>query len=123
MTRSILAGAMVLAVLGGCSIIPPGRPVARSAAAPSGADLIGTTLRVDAGSGRVSTMRFEADGAVEAEFGQQKARGSWVVADGKLCFSWGNTSRECWPYSAPFQRGQTVTLTSDRGNVVRVTRL
>ena len=123
MRRSVAAAAALLAIQSGCSIIPPGRPVTQSAAARSGADLAGTTLRVDAGSGRVSTMRFAADGSVQAEFGQQRVQGSWVVADRKLCFSWGNTSRECWPYSAPFQRGQTVTLTSDRGNVVRVTRL
>lgn len=123
MTRSVAAATAALALLGGCSLIPPGRPAAGGAPMASGAELHGTALRVDAGSDRVSTMRFAPDGSVQAEFGKQMVKGSWVVADRKLCFSWGSTSRECWPYLAPFKRGQTVTLTSDRGNTVRVTRL
>ena len=41
----------------------------------------------------------------------------------ELCFWWGNAPRECWPYPAPFERGRSRSLTSDRGNQVTVTLL
>ena len=36
---------------------------------------------------------------------------TWQVANGQLCLNNG-AAQECWPYSAPFQAGQPVTLTS-----------
>jgi hypothetical protein len=109
-------------LLGGCSIIPQSREApAPLRAAPLGPELYGQALRVDAGGGRVSTMRFAPDGSVQAQFGGQSVNGAWAIANSRLCFSWAGTSRECWPYAVPFVRGQTATLTSDKGNVVRVT--
>ena len=37
--------------------------------------------------------------------------GTWTAANGQLCLSNG-AAQECWPYSAPFQAGQPVTVTS-----------
>jgi hypothetical protein len=37
--------------------------------------------------------------------------GTWTVANNQLCLSNG-TAQECWPYNAPFQAGQPLTLTS-----------
>jgi hypothetical protein len=37
--------------------------------------------------------------------------GTWTAANGQLCLNNG-TTQECWPYAAPFQAGQPVTLTS-----------
>jgi hypothetical protein len=37
--------------------------------------------------------------------------GNWTAANGQMCLSNG-MAQECWPYAAPFQAGQPVTLTS-----------
>jgi hypothetical protein len=37
--------------------------------------------------------------------------GTWTAANCQLCLNNG-TTQECWPYAAPFQAGQPVTLTS-----------
>ena len=37
--------------------------------------------------------------------------GTWTAANNQLCLSNGS-AQECWPYTAPFQAGQAVTLTS-----------
>jgi hypothetical protein len=37
--------------------------------------------------------------------------GTWTAASGQLCLSNG-AAQECWPYAAPFQAGQPVTVTS-----------
>jgi hypothetical protein len=117
---SMLASGLIL--LAGCSIIPQGRgPSIEAITTPRGTELVGQSLRVEAGGGRVSTMRFNGDGTVQAAFGNQQVNGAWTVASSRLCFSWAGTNRECWPYTTSFVRGETVTLTSDRGNVVRVT--
>jgi hypothetical protein len=62
---------------------------------------------------------------VTALFGRSQANGRYWARDNKLCFEWGGQARtrECWPYTQPFRRGQTRTVTSDRRNVVRVTLL
>lgn len=106
-----------------CSVIPPGRRAAPPVQAAPGAELYGQTLRVEAANGGISTLRFSPDGTVQAAFGERTVNGTWTVAGQRLCFAWGNTSRECWPYAAHFRRGETVTVTSERGNVVRVTLL
>ena len=116
------SGAALLVLLAGCSIIPPDRrATARPMPASLGAELVGRALRVEAGANGVSTMHFRQDGTVRAAFGGRSVDGSWAVANARLCFSWAGTSRECWPYTAPFIRGEARTITSDRGNVVRVT--
>ena len=37
--------------------------------------------------------------------------GNWTAANNQLCLNNG-VAQECWPYSAPFQAGRSVTLTS-----------
>lgn len=37
--------------------------------------------------------------------------GTWSAANGQLCLTKG-AAQECWPYAAPFQAGQPVTVTS-----------
>jgi hypothetical protein len=88
---------------------------------PAGAELVGQALRLETSGGQVSTLRFADNGVVRAQFGTQELSGSWVATGTQLCFAWAGNSRECWPYTGPLVRGETVTLTSDRGNVVRVT--
>jgi hypothetical protein len=90
-------------------------------ARPAGAELVGQAIRLETSGGQVSTLRFADNGVVRAQFGTREITGSWVATGTQLCFAWTGSSRECWPYTQPLVRGETVTLTSDRGNVVRVT--
>jgi hypothetical protein len=109
-----LAPFVLLPFLAGCSTILP-----RSAdTGPAG-----QTLQVIAANGAESRMQFRPDGRVVAAFGDRSVSGEWNMQDEGLCFRWGQAPVECWPYERPFRRGETVTVTSTRGNVVRVTRL
>lgn len=113
-----------VAALSACSSGPRGdvRGPVVVAPARAGAELVGQSLRVETSAGRTSVMQFAADGTVRATFSGRETAGRWEVEGQKLCFTWGSV-RDCWPYVAPLTRGQTVALTSDRGNKVRVTLL
>lgn len=110
-----LAPIVLLPLVAGCSTLVP-----RTADHNSPA---GQTLRVIAADGAESRMQFREDGRVIAAFGSRSVQGQWNLQEEGLCFRWGTAPVECWPYSRPFERGRTVTVTSTRGNVVRVTRL
>jgi hypothetical protein len=111
-------------LLGACStLVPPSPRPDRTVTRPAGAELIGQSLRLETAGGQASTLRFGENGNVRAQFGDREITGTWVTTGTQLCFSWSGSSRECWPYAKPLVRGETVTLTSDRGNVVRVTLL
>jgi len=110
-----LAPIVLLPLVAGCSTLVP-----RTAENNSPA---GQTLRVIAADGSESRMQFRQDGAVVAAFGSRSIQGEWNVQNEGLCFRWGQAPVECWPYNGPFRRGETITVTSTRGNVVRVTRL
>ena len=118
MRNTFFAAALGVLVLGGCSTLGIGD---RDDDVPPGAELVGQSLLVESARGQASTMTFAGDGVVRAAFGSRRATGRWQVLDDQLCFYWGQAPRECWPYAAPFVRGRTVALTSDRGNAVRVT--
>ena len=109
-----LAPVVLLFATAGCSTIVP-RTAERGPA--------GQTLQVVAANGAVSRMQFRSDGRVVAAFGDSSVSGEWNLQDEGLCFRWGEAPVECWPYSRPFERGRTVSVTSTRGNVVRITRL
>jgi len=110
-----LAPLVLLPLIAGCASLVP----------RTTADLnpSGQTLQVTAANGAVSRMQFRPNGQVVAAFGERSITGQWNLQEEGLCFRWGSAAVECWPYNAPFPRGQTVTITSTRGNVVRVTRL
>jgi hypothetical protein len=111
----ILAAACGSAMLlSGCATIRGERP---------GGELVGRTLSLQTASGEVSTLRFRSDGTVRAAFARGSVTGRWQAGDRNLCFFWSGAPRECWPYREPFVRGRTRAITSDRGNVVRVTML
>ncbi len=114
-SRIVFAVAFALAV-SGCSTI-------RGDRAPLGAELAGEQVRMVTSRGQVSMLNFRPDMTVRAQFGQNAVTGRWQVGDDGLCFWWGNAPRECWPYRSPLRRGQSRTLTSDRGNQVTVTLL
>ena len=82
----------------------------------------GQALRVVAGNGAASFMQFRNNGTVTARFNNREIAGQWGLQGNNLCFQWPRAPRECWPYSAPFLRGRPVSIVSDRGNRVQVTR-
>lgn len=115
--RGLMLG-VALGALGGCAMVPRGGP------AP-GAELIGRDARLVTGAGQASTLRFGQGGAVRALFGKNEVAGRWWTTNEQLCFEWAGQARtrECWPYEAAFRRGETRTITSDKGNRVQVTLL
>ncbi len=121
MSKRLLAAALGGSVLlAGCASIGLGGNDRRA-----GAELVGRSARLVTNNGQGSTLRFQDAGRVVAQFGRNQANGRWWARDEKLCFEWGGQerTRECWPYTQPFRRGQTRTVRSDRGNVVKVTLL
>lgn len=114
LTRLLSAAATAILLAGCASIVPGGR----SAFNPAG-----QTLQVVAANGASSRMSFRDNGTVTASFGSRSIEGRWELAGDNLCFNWGNAPRECWPMQGPLVRGRTQTITSTRGNTVRVTRL
>ena len=110
----IAAPAALALAVSGCATLRGG---------PNGDELVGRTLQVEAANGQVSRMGFREDASVRAVFGSRSVTGRWQVRGDELCFWWGNAPRECWPYPAPFERGRSRSLTSDRGNRVTVTLL
>ena len=115
MRKPLVAIAVSGALLvGGCaSIMGDGRRL--------GSELVDRRVRLEPARGQASTLHFNRDGTVRSVFGQREASGRWAVRNKQLCFTWAGSFRECWPYVVPLQPGQTRTITSDRGNVVKVT--
>jgi hypothetical protein len=77
----------------------------------TGAEIIGQPIQVTT-NGVTNTVYLDAGGAARiATPGGNVVPGTWTAANGQLCLSNGS-AQECWPYNAPFQAGQPVTLTS-----------
>jgi hypothetical protein len=82
-----------------------------AALAQAGAEIIGQPLQVTT-NGVTNTIYLDAGGTARILTpGGSSIPGSWTAANGQLCLSSGS-AQECWPYTAPFQAGQPVTLTS-----------
>ena len=116
---TLLAMAGAAASLSACAGGERGRPGMWS----PGQELVGRSLRLETQGGQRSTLAFRRGGDVRATFGERETRGRWWAAERRLCFRWPGATTECWPYARPFRRGEPVSVTSDRGNVVRVTLL
>jgi hypothetical protein len=123
MMKALAVPILALAGLSACASVVPPAPAPMAVSRAPGAELIGQQVRLETAAGQVSTLHFAPNGVVHAQFGGQQVAGNWVANQTQLCFSWAGAARECWPYTAPLRRGQTVSLTSDRGNVLRVTLL
>ncbi len=77
----------------------------------TGAEIVGQPVQVTT-SGVTNTVYLDAGGTARLVTpGGNIVPGTWTAANGQLCLSNG-TAQECWPYTAPFQAGQPVTLTS-----------
>ena len=76
-----------------------------------GAEVVGQPIQVTT-NGVANTVYLDAGGSARIVTpGGNTVSGSWTAANGQLCLNNG-TASECWPYAAPFQAGQPVTLTS-----------
>lgn len=114
MSRHVAATLCLAAALAGC---------ATSRSGPEEPEFVGRTLRVEAANGQVTNLLFERDGDVVARFNGRESEGRWTLEQRRLCFTWAGNFRECWPYRRRFREDRTVTIRSDRGNVVEVTML
>ena len=142
MRKLLLASAAAGALLASaCVATPDGEPVASAPASTAsttrfpgppvagaiGSELYGPGVTVRAEiQGDTNTLTFRPDGTVSnlVHSTNQTVQGHWWVANNQLCIHWQGASRnECWPYPRALQAGQTVTLTSNRGNTTRITML
>ena len=109
---NFLAAISACAAAAGCATVPE---------APSGSELVGHGLRVEAEGAPVTTLRFDADGMVRATVGTQQAAGRWEVANSQICVDFPRQGRECWHYRSRFEPGRPVALVSTGGATATVT--
>src|SRR3954447_13295840 len=84
------------------------------AQAAPGSEIIGQPVTVTT-NGVTNTVYLDPGGTARIMTpGGNTVAGTWSAAAGQLCLVNG-VARECWPYAAPFQAGQPVTLTSSCG--------
>jgi hypothetical protein len=76
-----------------------------------GSEIVGQPITVTT-NGVTNTVYLDPGGSARIMTpGGNTIPGTWTAANGQLCLSNG-TGQECWPYTSPFQAGQSVTLTS-----------
>ena len=98
----IAAGWAVLAL--------PGTALAQAGWTP-GSEIVGQPIQVTT-NGVTNTVTLAPGGQAQmVSAGGRAVAGTWTAANGQLCLSNG-AAQECWPYAAPFQAGQPVTMTS-----------
>jgi len=78
----------------------------------AGSEMIGQSAQVQT-NGVVNTVYFDQGGVARiATPSGAQVQGRWSAANQQLCLEFAGANPECWPYQAPFQAGQAVTLTS-----------
>ena len=84
------------------------------ALAQNASEIVGQPVQVTT-NGVTNTVYLDPGGAARIMTpGGNTVTGTWTAANGQLCLSTG-AAQECFPYSAPFQAGQPMTLTSSCG--------
>lgn len=79
--------------------------------AQDGSEIIGQPLQVTT-NGVTNTVYLDPGGTARIlSPGGNMVPGNWSIANGQLCLSAAG-AQECWSYTAPFQAGQPLTLTS-----------
>jgi hypothetical protein len=82
-----------------------------AALAQAGSEIIGQPLQVTT-NGVTNTVYLDPGGTARVITpAGNTVPGNWSIANGQLCLSAAG-AQECWPYAAPFQPGQPLTLTS-----------
>ncbi|WP_300974259.1 hypothetical protein [Sphingomonas sp. LHG3406-1] len=83
-----------------------------------GSEIAGQTVQVET-NGVVNNISFQPGGAATITTPSGNViPASWTANAGQLCLRSG-TASECFPYSQPFQAGQSVTATSSCGATSR----
>lgn len=76
-----------------------------------GAEILGQPVQVTT-NGVTNTVTLAPGGQAQISSpGGTVVNGSWTAANGQLCLGNG-VAQECFPYTAPLQAGQPVTVTS-----------
>jgi hypothetical protein len=84
------------------------------ALAQNASEIVGQPVQVTT-NGVTNTVYLDPGGAARIMTpGGNTVTGTWTASNGQLCLSTG-AAHECFPYSAPFQAGQPMTLTSSCG--------
>ena len=79
--------------------------------AQAATEIIGQPIQVTT-NGVTNTVYLDAGGTARIMTpGGNTVPGTWTAANSQLCLNNGS-AQDCWPYTAPFQAGQPVTLTS-----------
>ena len=79
-----------------------------------GSEIVGQTLQVQT-NGVTNTVVLNPGGQAQITTPNGNViPATWSAANGQLCLNNG-LAQECWAYSAPFQAGTPVTLTSSCG--------
>lgn len=123
-----LGGALAIAACAtgdaGYEVAATGADVPPAALQPPPSDLAGTVIRAATVDGDiVNRVHFYPNGVIHIvpEDGAAAIEGTYAVRDDMLCLDWAPRGTECWPYTRAFQMGETVTLTSNLGQMARVT--
>jgi hypothetical protein len=99
-----LVGRSAIALIIAASI--PGMALAQDAS-----EIVGQPIQVTT-NGIMDTVYLDAGGAARLVTPEGTTMpATWSAAGGQLCLNNGS-AQECWPYNAPFQANQPVTLTS-----------
>ncbi len=79
--------------------------------AQDGSEIIGQPVQVTT-NGVTNTVYLDPGGRARVLTpAGNMVPGNWSIANGQLCLSAAG-AQECWPYTAPFQAGQPLTLAS-----------
>jgi len=99
----VAAGSVIVGLL-------PTAGFAQAAWTPA-SEVVGQPIQVTT-NGVTNTVTLSPGGQAQilSQSGQPVS-GTWTAANGQLCLSTG-AAQECWPYNAPFQAGQPLTVTS-----------
>jgi len=88
----------------------PGAAFAQAAWTP-GSEIVGQPVQVTT-NGVTNTVTLSPGGQAQILTPSgHPTPGTWTAVNGQLCLING-AAQECWPYTAPFQAGQPVSLTS-----------
>lgn len=107
MTNHLVARSAIAAIVGICL---SSAAFAQAAWTP-GAEIVGQPVQVTT-SGITDTVVLVPGGQANITSpGGRVVNASWTAANNQLCLVNG-AAQECFPYAAPFQAGQPVTVTS-----------
>lgn len=77
-----------------------------------GAEIVGQPVQVTTnGVTNVVTLSPGGQAQIRSPAGTVVVNGTWTAANGQLCLGNG-AAQECFPYAAPLQAGQPITVTS-----------